>query len=249
MDTGLQGAKVIITGATRGIGRAIAEAFIAEGAVIGFCARQAAEVQSTAVALKAEGRVVDVADKAALAHFVAEMGQELGGVDVLVCNASGFADGTDEAAFRTAFEVDMLHTVAACDAAMPFLERSAYGSIIAISSISASEDYRHGDVAYGAMKAAINFYIKSLSGHLAPKAIRANGVSPGTTYFEGGFWHQVEVNQPESFASALAHNPMGRMAHPQEIADACVFLASRQASFITGINLVVDGGYTKRVQN
>ena len=227
MDTGLQGAKVIITGATRGIGRAIAEAFIAEGAVIGFCARQAAEVQSTAAALKAEGRVVDVADKAALAQFVTEMGQVMGGVDVLVCNASGFADGTDEAAFRTAFEVDMLHTVAACDAAMPFLERSAYGS----------------------MKAAINFYIKSLSGHLAPKAIRANGVSPGTTYFEGGFWHQVEVNQPESFASALAHNPMGRMARPQEIADACVFLASRQASFITGINLVVDGGYTKRVQN
>lgn len=254
METGLRGGKVLITGATRGIGRAIAEAFAREGADVAFCARDAKAVKETqarlaALGVRVEARALDVADKNALRDFVHDTGRAFGGIDAVVANASGFADGADEPAFRVAFEVDLLHTVALAEAAKAILAKSRNASITAISSISASEDYRHGDAAYGAMKAAINFYIKSLATEIAPMQIRANCVSPGTTWFEGGFWHEAEKKDPQGFAAALKRNPMGRMVVPENIADAVVFLASERARFITGANLVVDGGYTRRVQN
>lgn len=249
MDLDLRGRKVIITGATRGIGRAILAGFLKEGAQVSFCARNAAAVAETAASLGGEGMAVDVSSKPDLKSFVEQAARAMGGLDCLVVNASAMADGADEAAFRAAFETDMLQAVVAAEAAMPWLETSDNGSITAISSISASEDYRHGDAAYGAMKAALNFYIKSLAGNVAPKQIRANCVSPGTTWFEGGFWHEAESRNPEGFKAAMARNPMGRMASPEDIADAVLFLASNRARFITGINLVVDGGYTRRVQN
>lgn len=249
MELGLRGKKVIVTGATRGIGRAILEGFRQEGAVVSFCARDAAAVAETAAHTGALGHALDVSDKVALKDFVAKAASAMGGLDCLILNASAMADGADEAAFRQAFETDMLQTVAGAEAGLPWLEKSANASITAISSISGSEDYRHGDAAYGAMKAALNFYIKSLAGNVAAKNIRANCVSPGTTWFEGGFWHEAESKNPEGFKAALARNPMGRMATPKDIADAVLFLASERAGFITGINLVVDGGYTRRVQN
>lgn len=169
-------------------------------------------------------------------------------LDILVANTSAMAEGSDEAHFRKAFEVDVLHTLNAVTAALPFLEKSGSASIIAIASISGSEDYGYGGVSYGAMKAALLFYMKSLARHVAPKGIRANVVSPGTTYFKGGFWQDVEVNDPEGFAGTIAENPMGRMATPEEIANAVVFLASDAASFVAGSNLVVDGTLTRRIQ-
>jgi NAD(P)-dependent dehydrogenase (short-subunit alcohol dehydrogenase family) len=131
---------------------------------------------------------------------------------------------------------------------MPFLETSRGGSIVAISSISGSEDYGYEGVSYGAMKAALLFYMKSLARHVAPKGIRANVVSPGTTYFTGGFWHEVEIRDPKGFAATIAENPTGRMARPEEVANAVVFLASDAASFVSGTNLVVDGTLTRRIQ-
>jgi NAD(P)-dependent dehydrogenase (short-subunit alcohol dehydrogenase family) len=143
-----------------------------------------------------------------------------------------------------------MHTRNACEAALPWLERSGAGSIIAISSISGSgsEDYGYDSVSYGTMKAALFFYVKSLARHVAAKGVRANVVSPGTTLFDGGFWDRVRINDPKGFEANVAANPLGRMARPEEIADAVVFLASPRASFISGTNLVVDGTLTMRVQ-
>ncbi len=218
------------------------------------CARGAADVGTTVEALKAEkiratGRALDVGDTAALKAWVKEIAAEFGGLDIVVANASAFADGSAEEEFRRAFEVDLLHTVTLAAAALPYLERSPSASIIAISSVSGSEDYGYGGVSYGTVKAALFFYMKSLARHVAPKGIRANIVSPGTTYFKGGYWHKVEVENPERFKIDLAENPMGRMATPEEIANAVVFLASGAASFIAGINLVVDGTLTTRIQD
>lgn len=254
MDLHLKGKRALVTGASKGIGLAIARGLAAEGCDVAVCARGAAGVAQTvaelqAMGVKAHGASLDVGDGAALARFVADGAAALGGLDILVCNASAFAEGAGEDAFRAAFEIDLLHTRNACEAALPLLERSGAGAIIAISSISGSEDYGYDSAAYGTMKAALFFYVKSLARHAAAKGVRANVVSPGTTLFEGGFWDRVRLNDPKTFAANVAANPLGRMGRPEEIADAVVFLASPRASFISGANLTVDGTLTMRVQS
>ncbi len=254
MDLKLKGKRALVTGGTRGIGRAIAFGLAAEGVDVAICARGTADISTTIAALKAKnvrasGRALDVSDTTRLKAWVKEAAAEFGGLDIVVANASAFADGAAEEEFRRAFEVDLLHTVALATASLPHLERSPGASIIAISSVSGSEDYGYDGVSYGTMKAALFFYMKSLARHVAPKGIRANIVSPGTTYFKGGYWYKVKVENPERFKIDLAENPMGRMATPEEIANAVVFLASGAASFIAGINLVVDGTLTTRIPN
>jgi len=252
MDLGLKGLKAVVTGGTKGIGRAIANTLAAEGAHVAFCARNAAEVEQTVKDFSAHGvqvlgRVVDVGDAAALAGFVAEVGKTWGGIDIVVANVSALAIPNEEANWQKTFEVDMMGTVRLVNAAMPFLEASANASIVTISSVSGREiDFASGP--YGAFKAAIIHYTQGLAYHLAGKKIRANTVSPGNTYFKGGVWEQIEHGNPELFKMALGLNPTGRMGTPQEMANAAVFLASPAASFITGTNLVVDGALTKGVQ-
>jgi 3-oxoacyl-[acyl-carrier protein] reductase len=141
----------------------------------------------------------------------------------------------------------MLHTVRTVNAAMPWLEQSKAPSITIVSSVSGREIDFTGP-AYGAMKAALIHYAHGLAHKLAPKMIRVNSVSPGNTYFAGGIWQWIETNNKELFAQALALNPTGRMATPEEIARGIVFLASPASSFTTGTNLVIDGGLTKAVQ-
>jgi 3-oxoacyl-[acyl-carrier protein] reductase len=252
MDLGLKGLRAIVTGGTKGIGRAIAQTLLAEGAHVAFCARHAEEVAATAAALAAPGvtvfgRAVDVGDGPALAAFVREAAAALGGIDIVVANVSALAIGNDEAGWKSGFEVDMMGTVRLVNAAMPSLEASPHAAIVTISSVSAREiDFAAGP--YGAFKAAIVHYTQGLAFHLAGKKIRANTVSPGNTYFPGGVWTQIEQGNPALFAQALALNPTGRMGTPQEMANAAVFLASPAASFITGTNLVVDGALTRGVQ-
>lgn len=252
MDLGLKGLKALITGGTKGIGRHCAEIFAEEGADVAICARDSAGVTETVQALKAKGvtafgRGVDVSDKHALKTWVTDSAAALGGIDMIVANVSALAVADDEAAWEAGFAVDMMHSVRLVNAAMPFLEKSKAASITLISSVSGREIDFTGP-AYGAFKAALVHYAQGQAMKLAPKGIRANTVSPGNTYFDGGIWQNIEQNNPELFAGALALNPMGRMATPQEIARGVVFLASPASSFTTGTNLVIDGALTKGVQ-
>ena len=252
MDLGLQGLRALVTGGTRGIGRAIVDTLAAEGAAVGFCARTERDVTETVEVLTtrgctAAGLVVDVADEAGMQAWVAATAAELGGLDIVVANVSALAIPDDAANWRASFDVDMMGTVNLVKAAMPYLEQSSAASIVTIGSVSGREiDFAAGP--YGTFKAAIIHYTQGLAYQLAPKGIRANSLSPGNTYFPGGVWESIELGNPELFARAMALNPTGRMAKPEEIARAAVFLCSPAASFITGANLLVDGALTKGVQ-
>ncbi len=252
MDLGLKGAKVLVTGGSKGIGRACAETFAAEGADVAICARGQGEIDAAVASLEAKGakafgQAVDVADKAALEAWVKAAADALGGIDVLVANVSALAVEDDEDAWRKGFDVDMMHTVRAVNAAMPWLETSEQGAITVISSVSGREIDFTGP-AYGAFKAALVHYTQGLAYRLAPKMIRANSVSPGNTYFPGGIWQWIEQNNEALFNQALDLNPTGRMATAEEIARGVVFLSSPASSFTTGTNLVIDGALTRGVQ-
>jgi 3-oxoacyl-[acyl-carrier protein] reductase len=255
MDLQLAGMKALVTGSTRGIGRAIVERLASEGADIAICARDGDAVKGTVAALQAKGvkawgAPADVTDASALGEWVEGAQSALGGIDILVANASALSFGISVESFRAAFDVDLMHTVTAVEAAMPHLERSRAGSIVAIGSIGGIEDTElnaYSEVSYGAMKAALHFYIKSLARAVAPKGMRANVVSPGATYFDGGAWQQIEREQPDVFRSAIAMSPMGRLARPEEIANVVAFTVSPMASYLSGTNVVVDGTFTRRI--
>jgi len=252
MDLGLEGLRAVVSGGTKGIGRAIAETLAAEGVDVAICARNADEVKTTVAALaakgvRATGRAVDVADGPALQAWIRDVAGEFGGLDIVVANVSALAISNDEAGWKSGFDVDLMGSVRMVDAAMPFLEKSKAASIVTISSVSGREiDFAAGP--YGAFKAALIHYTQGLAFNLAGKGIRANTVSPGNTYFEGGVWNKIKDGNPDLYRTALGMNPTGRMGTPQEMANAAVFLSSPAASFITGTNLVVDGALTKGVQ-
>ena len=252
MDLGLRGLKALVTGGTKGIGRAIAETLAAEGCDMAICARNPKEVAATVPALetrgvRATGAAVDVSDGPMLKAWVAEAAAALHGLDIIVANVSAMAVSDDEESWSKGFCTDMMGTVRLVDAAMPFLLASKAGAIVTISSVSGREiDFAAGP--YGVFKAAIVHYTQGLANQLAAQGVRANTVSPGNTYFEGGVWNQIEHGNPGLYKMALDMNPTGRMGTPQEMANAVVFLSSPAASFITGTNLLVDGALTKGVQ-
>jgi 3-oxoacyl-[acyl-carrier protein] reductase len=252
VDLQLTGRTALVTGGTKGIGRAVVEGLAAEGAKVAFCARTAADVAKVEAELRGVGHdvagtTVDVRDSAALTAWTSASAERFGGIDVVVANVSALATGPEEENWYASFEVDLMHTKRLVEAALPHLERSDAASVIAVSSVSGREvDVVAGP--YGTMKGAIVNYVSGLAFHLAGKGIRANVVSPGNTYFAGGFWQNVEQADPEMFASALALNPTGRMGTAEETAYAVVMLASPLASRISGTNLVVDGALTRGVQ-
>ena len=253
MDLKLKGKRVIVTGASRGIGRAIAEAFAGEGADVAVCARGQAGVDEVVAGLKSKGvrafgAGVDIADGPALKGWIGEAIDQLGGLDILVSNASALTRGASEEDWRKMYDVDLMGAVRALEVARPALEKAGAESgdacFIITSSVSAAEATAPG--AYGAIKAALIHFAKGVAREAAPRHLRCNVVSPGTVYFKGGVWGVTEERAPDFFKMMIGRNPTGRMGSPEEIAAATVFLASPLSGFTTGINMVVDGGITQR---
>ncbi|MBB6171426.1 3-oxoacyl-[acyl-carrier protein] reductase [Nocardiopsis mwathae] len=253
MDLGLQGARVVVTGASRGIGRAIARTFAEEGADLAICARSPEPLKRAAEELRATGRRVveqaaDVTDGEALRGFVAEAAERLGGIDVLVSNVSGGSAATPDQ-WERGLAADILPFVRLTEYAEPHLAASERGgAVVLISTTSALHaSAPSGPKAYGAVKAALNHYAAALARSWAEKGVRVNTVSPGPIEFPGGGWDRRRHNDPVFYESIRARIPYGRLGRPEEVARAAVYLGSPAASFVTGTNLVVDGAFLDRV--
>ncbi|MBI4695735.1 MAG: SDR family oxidoreductase [Gammaproteobacteria bacterium] len=246
MELGLKGKGVIVTGASRGIGRAIALGFAREGANVAICARGAEALEATKAEIVKLGvdcyaAACDVGDAASLKKFLDMAHQELGGIGVLVNNPSGFGVTDDEAGWLASVNVDMMAAVRATWQVVPWLEAAGGGAIIHITSISGLEASLPGVAAYAAVKAALISHSKSMAVELAPKGIRVNCVAPGSIDFPDGFWDQINKTNKPFYDMIVGTIPSGRMGRPEEIANAVVFLASGKASWISGAMLPVDG--------
>ena len=238
------GKRVIVMGGSRGIGRSIALGFAAAGAAVSICARtpgplEAARREIEALGVAAHAASVDLADADAIARYVPAAAAALGGLNVLVNNASGFGMTDDEAGWAASMAVDLMAVVRGSRAAEPLL--GAGSSIVNVASISALRATARS-APYGAVKAAVMHYTASQAKVLAGRGIRVNCVAPGSVEFPGGTWERRRTEDPALYEGTLASIPFGRMGRPEEIASVVLFLASPAAGWVTGQSIVVDGG-------
>lgn len=244
MDLGLKDKKIIITGASKGIGRSIALGFAQEGAHIALCARGEEALGATAdeireLGVKVHAETCDVSDKEALDGFLEASQAALGGVDILINNTSGFGVSDDEAGWQMGFDVDVMASVRATWKVVPWMQEAKGGSVIHISSTSALE--AGSPPPYAAAKAALISHSKTLANNLAPFGIRVNCVAPGSIEFPGGMWETIKNVAPDQYGAIQDSIPFGRLGTPEEVANAVIFLASERASWISGVTLSVDG--------
>jgi NAD(P)-dependent dehydrogenase (short-subunit alcohol dehydrogenase family) len=252
MDLGLRGKKAIVTGATKGIGRAIVDLLAAEGCDVALCARSEDEVEAAVREVKASGvevvgGAVNVRNADEYKAWLEKAVETLGGCDIFVPNVSAGGGMDSEKNWWKNFEIDVLHTVRGCETLMPHLEKSGHGSIVVISSTNALETF-YVPMAYNAMKAALITYAKQLSQFVGKRNVRVNSVCPGPIYFEGGAWEMIKSTNAKMYEATLRAMPNGRFGGPDEVARVVAFLASPAASIVTGANVVADNGFTKRVQ-
>lgn len=252
MDLGLKGKRVLVTGGTKSIGRAIVEAFLAEGAIVGFCARDGGLVKECEAEwrgrqARVEGSALDVTDDEALRKWVDGFAGA-GGLDHFVANVSalGIEDSADS--WRKSIEIDLVSTVNALRHVRPHLERRGAGSTITVIGTVSLVEIAGPTQPYRSVKAALVPLVKSLAIDLAPKGVRVNMVSPGTIIEDGNTWGRQRDAGAERYTRMLARNPTGRMGTPQEVAACVAFLSGTPASFVTGTNFIVDGAITARVQ-
>lgn len=251
MDLGLSGKRAIVTGGTRGIGSAIVDLLVTEGANVATCARNAIEVAALEAKaqqdkLKISASVCDVGDKTAYESWLGNSVSALGGVDIFVANVSGMG-GEGEEGWKRTFDVDLMATVRGCEGLLVPMAQGGGGSMIIISSISGLEAVG-GAGAYGTIKAGLIAYSSQLAEMAGTHGIRVNAVSPGPIHVDDGFWGNIKTSDPQMYDAVCARHPSGRMGTTNEVANCVAFLASDAASWVTGTNLIVDGGMTKRVQ-
>ena len=239
------GRRVVVCGGSRGIGRSIALGFAEGGAAVSICARGAEALEATRKEIAAHGGKAhaahcDLAKQVDIISYIAEAAQALGGIDVLVNNATGYGMGDDTESWQKSLDVDLLAAVHASHEALPHIEK-VKGSIINISSGSGLNPSVRTP-AYGAAKAAVNHYARTLAAAVAHTGVRVNCVTPGSIEFPGGFWEWRKTNDPTLYNATLARCPTGRMGHPEEVANVVLFLASPAASWVTAQIISVNGG-------
>jgi NAD(P)-dependent dehydrogenase (short-subunit alcohol dehydrogenase family) len=246
MDLGLAAKRVLVTGASKGIGRAIARTLLEEGAEVAICARTPADLSATAAELSELGTVhhrpTDIAvagEPTALIEWAADA---MGGLDVLVSNVS--AMDTDWAVSVT---VDLVRTDELIRAALERMGDHCDANVVCIGSRAANVAAPR-IAAYAAVKAATVSMVKSLSREVARRGIRANVVSPGDIIFPGGTWDRAREEGGKLWEGIVRENPFRRLGTPEEIADMVAFVASPRASFVSGANILVDGGATSGLQ-
>jgi 3-oxoacyl-[acyl-carrier protein] reductase len=249
MDLGLNGKRALVSGATRGIGRAIAETLLAEGASVSICARTADDVAAAIDEMSAGGTVVghtvDAAEPDAVRRWVASSAEQLGGIDVYVHNTSA-GPARDLDGWTRNFQVDLMAAVHGVDAATAALADGG-GAVVSIGTTASAEHFATGANSYSAIKAAITNWTLGQAQVLGPKGIRCNVVSPGPIYFEGGSWAMIEQHMKPFFEATQHAHPAGELGNAQDVADAVAFMVSDRARHVNGVNLTVDGGFLKRI--
>lgn len=250
MNLELDGSAIVVTGGTRGLGRALVEAFLREGASVRFCARSGVAVTETKDALgglgDVDGSAVDVADADAYRSWLTRCWDEMNGVDVLVSNASAMTLDSTPESWDACYRVDLQHAVTGVDTIAPRMAEAGGGAIVLVSSVSGLDLRQPPNVrAYATMKAALVSFGGLAAQEYASQGVRVNLVSPGSILSEGGFWDGLRSQAPDMFAQFEAAHALGRMASLPEIVDPILFLASPRASFVTGANLRVEGGLVK----